>query len=93
MILVRLDAPFDVRRNGDPIEDVSAKSAVDAHISYSTNYSEFDAAIAAGATLDELMRLEKFPKLFRAKLVAWHGYHKLIELHAQDAASSKGKNK
>ncbi len=70
-----------------------AKTAVDPHISYSTHYSEFDAAVAAGATLDELMRLEKYPKSFRAKLVAWHGYHKLIELHAQDAASPKGKKK
>lgn len=89
----RQAVPFDVRRNGDPIEDVRANSAVDPHISYSIHFSEWEAAVAAGASLDELMRLDKYPIEFRAKLVAWHGYHKLVELHAQDAAVPKGKNK
>ena len=52
---------------------------------------EFEAAVAAGATLDELLRLEQYPKRFRAKLIAWFGYHRLVELHAQDASAPKGK--
>jgi len=91
-MLRRRANPFDVRRNGEPIEDVRAKTAIDPHISYSVHFSEWEAAIAAGATLDELARLEKYPKRFRAKLVAWHGYHKAVDLHAQDAAAPKGKN-
>jgi hypothetical protein len=70
---------------------VRVKNAVDPQISYSVHFSVWDAAIAAGATLDELSRLEEYPKKFLAKLVAWHGYHSLVNLHGQDAASPKGK--
>jgi hypothetical protein len=56
------------------------------------HFSLWEAAIAAGATLDELARLEDYPKKFRAKLIAWHGFHKLTELHSQDAAAPKGKH-
>jgi hypothetical protein len=79
-----------VLRNGEPIEDARAKNAVDPHISFSVHYNEFDAAIAAGATLEELSMLETYPKSFRAKLIAWHNFHKLIEMHSQDAATPKG---
>ena len=83
----RQDSPFDVRRNGEPIEDVSVRDAVNPHISYAVHFSEWEAAIAAGATLDELQRLEQYPKEFRAKLIAWHGYHRAVEMHSQDAAN------
>ncbi len=85
----RQDSPFDVKRNGEPIEDVGVRDSVDPHISYSVHYSEWDAAIAAGATLDELLRLEQYPIMFRAKLIAWHNYHRAIEMHAQDAVNRK----
>lgn len=65
------------------------RDSVDPHISYSVHFSEWEAAIAAGATLDELLHLEEYPKKFRAKVMAWFGYHKLVELHAQDASMSK----
>jgi len=68
---------------------VRVRNAVDPHISYSVHYSVWDAAIAAGATLEELSKLESYPKAFLAKLVAWHNFHSLIELHGQDASSSK----
>lgn len=67
-----------------------AKNAVDPHISYSVHFSIWEAAIAAGASLDELMRLEEYPKWFLAKLVAWYETHKMVELHSQDAGMSKG---
>lgn len=57
------------------------------------HYLEFDAAIAAGASLDELMNLEKYPKWFRGKLVAWSEMHNLIAMHQQDAAVEKAKKK
>ena len=71
---------------------MGVRDSVDPHISYSIHFSEFEAAIAAGATLDELLRLEEYPKKFRAKLMAWYGYHKLVELHAQEATMRKGKH-
>jgi len=71
---------------------VGVRDSVNPHISYSVHFSEWEAAIAAGATLDELLKLEEYPKKFRAKLIAWYGYHKLVELHAQDATAHKGKH-
>ena len=78
-----------MRRRGERIEDVGVRDAIDPQISYSVHFSEFEAAVAAGASLDELMRLEEYPKKFRAKLIAWFGYHKMVEMHAQDAVSAK----
>jgi hypothetical protein len=53
----------------------------------------FDAAIAAGATLDELARIEKYPKSFLAKLVAWHQMNNLIRVHQEDAVNAKMRGK
>lgn len=89
--MVKPGGRFDVRRNGEKIEDVRVRGAVDPHISYSVHFMVFDAAVAAGATLTELQNLEELPKKFQAKLVAWYGYHRLIEMHGQDAAAKKGK--
>jgi hypothetical protein len=72
---------------------VGVKGAVNPHISYSLHYAEWEAAIAAGASLDELFKLEDYPKIFRAKLIAWHSKHKAVEMHAQDAVSSKPKKR
>lgn len=72
---------------------MSVRDAVDPHISFSVHFSIWEAAVAAGGTLDELARLDEYPKRFLAKLVAWHGYHKAIELHAQDAVNRKSARK
>jgi hypothetical protein len=53
----------------------------------------FDAAIAAGATLDELARIEDYPKQFLAKLVAWHQMSNLISAHQEDASAEKMRSK
>ena len=47
----------------------------------------WDAAIAAGATLDELEKLDAggYRPTFTAKLVAWHTIRKHIALHTEDA--------
>jgi len=53
----------------------------------------FDAAIAAGATLDELARIDAYPKAFLAKLVAWHQLSNLIRVHQEDASQEKSRSK
>jgi hypothetical protein len=53
----------------------------------------FDAAIAAGATLEELARIDQYPKPFLAKLVAWHQMSNLIKVHQEDAANEKARGK
>lgn len=51
-------------------------------------FGEWEAAIAAGATLSELERWDAsgFPREFRARVLAWYELHGLIEAHVQDAA-------
>lgn len=67
------------------------KDAVDARISFSMGFLEWQAAVAAGATLDELLKWERreYPKGFMAKVVAWYQYHGLVAMHQEDAARSK----
>jgi hypothetical protein len=64
---------------------------VDTGISYSTGFGEWESAIAAGATLDELYKWEsnKYPLWFKAKVVAWHNMHVMVELHSSDAVNKK----
>lgn len=49
----------------------------------------WEAATAAGASLDELEKLEGggYPVRFQAKLVAWHWLHQLVEQNKQDAVN------
>jgi len=49
----------------------------------------WEAATAAGASLDELEKLESggYATWFQAKLVAWHQLHQIVEQNKQDAVS------
>jgi len=53
----------------------------------------WEAAIAAGATLDELNRLDDYPARFQAKLIAWHQKHRIVLLHEQDAVSEAARKR
>lgn len=52
-------------------------------------YAEFDAPIAAGATLDELNRWYNggYERAFKAHVLAWYKMQSLIRAHEQDAVS------
>lgn len=77
---------FKVSRNGFPIEQVWLKDAVNTGIQYETlTFPLWEAAIAAGATLDELAHLDDYPPRFLAKLIAWYQKHNIVKLHEQDA--------
>ena len=83
-------ARFKVERNGFPISEVNVKHAVGTGITYgSMSFPLWEAAIAAGATLDELEKLDAggYPISFQAKLVARHWLHQLVDLHRQEAAA------
>lgn len=56
-------------------------------------FAEWEAAIAAGATLEELNRLEAgyYPTIFRARLIAWKKLHDLVLLHSEAASQPKPK--
>jgi hypothetical protein len=59
-------------------------------------FQEWEAAVAAGGTLTELMEWEeggKFPRRFKARVVAWYQYHGMVRTHQEDAARPKRKGK
>jgi hypothetical protein len=80
-----------VRRNGEPIKKLSIKGAINSGITYSQSYQVFDAAIAAGATLNELKDLVggKYPNWFQAVLISWHDNHGAITMHQEEASRPK----
>ena len=81
-------AASKVSRNGFPIEEVWLKDSVNTGIVYETlTFPLWEAAVAANATLDELERLDDYPKTFLAKLIAWHQKHRIVQMHEQDAAA------
>lgn len=63
------------------------KGGIDTGIRYSMSYALWDAAIAAGATLSDLWKIETglYPKEFLAKIVAWRRGHIAIENHTEAA--------
>jgi hypothetical protein len=79
--------PFAMTRHGRPIEEVSLKKAINTGLAKSQRLVEWDAAIAAGATLDELMKWEDggYPPWFKALVMVWHERKILAENHAEEA--------
>ena len=55
----------------------------------------WEAAVAAGATLDELCRLDDggYPKRFLVKLLAWKQMRDLVRIHSEDAVARVAKRK
>ena len=81
-----------VNRWGYPIEDLGVSGSVSTGITFDTlMFPLWEAAIAAGATLDELSKLDDYPKKFLAKLIAWHIKHRLVRMHEQDAVTKAAK--
>jgi hypothetical protein len=68
--------------------DVRVRGAVDPDIQQSQSFAEWEAAVASGATLNELEKLENggYSKTFRAKMLAWHKLHKAVEMHSEAEA-------
>lgn len=83
-------------RKGYPIELLNLKEAVNTQIEYSLGFLEWEAAIAAGATLTELYdwwRGERFPPRFKTHVIAWYKLHELVQLHAEAAARETSERK
>lgn len=69
---------------------MAVKNSVATNIQFGNlTYPLWDAAITAGAGLDELVRLDegKYPKWFMVKLLAWKAMHDLVAMHSEDAVS------
>ena len=74
-------------RHNEPIRNIDVRHKIDPDIQYGMDMAKWEAAVAANATLDELMKLDnnEYPRMFVARLVAWHELHNLIAMHSQDA--------
>jgi hypothetical protein len=79
-----------VTRNGEPIGNIELSGGIDAGINYNMSYAVWDAAIAAGATMDELKHIDEgvYPSWFLGKLIAWHIASRQISTHKDDAVSA-----
>ena len=82
----RLKTPFAVKRSGIRIEDYRIKNSVQAGITYSQGFLEFEAAQEAGLDLWKWY-MNYYNNKFKAKIIAWYKYHNLVKAHAEDAAS------
>ncbi len=88
-------ARFGVTGNGEPIGNLELSGGINAGINYNMSYAVWDAAIAAGATMDELKNIDEgtYPSWFLGKLIAWHIASKQIASHKDEAVASSMKNK
>ena len=81
-------------RHGFPIETVGVSGDVRVQTGIrfeNASYLLWEAAIACGATLEELLRLDEssYPRWFVAKILAFNEIRKLIEMHSEDAKAAK----
>jgi len=79
-----------VTRHNEEIRSVNVRHQLNPGIQYSLDFAKWEAAVAAGSTLEELKKMDDnlYPKWFVARLVAWHELHNLIEMHMQDAQNT-----
>jgi hypothetical protein len=71
---------------------VYLKESIKHGVTYTMGFAEWEAAVAAGATLSDLERWDAggFPREFKARVLAWHKLHGLIEAHVAAAGRKKG---
>jgi hypothetical protein len=84
-----------VTRHGEPIGQYYISDTINPGIRYSDTYAVWDAAIAAGATLEELDRVQSgdYSSKFLAHLIAWHAGYKGINSNVEDAKSKHAKSR
>lgn len=69
-----------------------SSGAVNPQIEYSSAFSEWEAATAAGLDMYKWENLH-YPSWFRARVLAWYKAHVLVEAHTQDAVNAKMRQK
>lgn len=85
-------------RMGRPIDEIAINSGVNPQIERSQKLVEWEAAIAAGATLEELYKWESegingYPSWFKARVLVWYERHGQFEAHVSDAQIKAAKKK
>lgn len=85
-------------RRGRPIDEYQLKGGINPQIARSHKLVEWEAAIAAGATLDELykwevMGPEGYPSWFKARVLVWHERHQQFDTHMSEIQAEAAKKK
>ncbi len=82
-------------RHGEPIGQYYISDTINPGIHYSDTYAIWDAAVAAGATLEELEKIQggDYSSKFLAQLIAWHAGYKGINSNVEDAKAQNSKSK
>lgn len=86
---------FGVRKDNRPIADVQLQGGISTGITYNLSFSIWDAAIAAGAGIEDLWKLDQglYPHSFVAKILAWHRGKIAIDNHTEAAKIKASKAK
>lgn len=82
-------------RNNVPIAEYPLSGGLNVGIGYSVSFEVFDSAIAAGANIEDLWKIDngEYPPAFIAKLIAWNRGRKLIDNNVEDASIQQSKSK
>lgn len=82
-------------RYGTEITEARLANTLNVGIERSNELLLWEAAIAAGATLDDLEKLDnrEYSKRFMARLVVWYERHQLYKAHVSDAEAQYIKKK
>ena len=82
---------FQVSRHGVPIDTFAIRHSIQTGIEFGSElFPLWDAAISAGATLDELEKVDQggYKGKFLAKVMAWKRTRNFVDLHSSDAQAS-----
>ena len=81
-------------RDGVPIEEHSLRHVVNAGIAFESPagqvplFEEWEAGTAAGLDMWK-WEAGEYPASFKARAIAWHAKHCLVEMHKNDAQQNK----
>lgn len=80
---------FRITRHNEPIAGYPVVDSVYTGINHSIYFELWDSMVMAGATIDELERMDRgeYDRKFLAKIIAYRRGKLEIERHSQDAVS------
>lgn len=78
-----------MKRRGLPIADHPLQGGgVNPGIQFNPAFGEWEAATAAGLDMYK-WETAVYPTWFMARVITWHKYHILVDVHTQDAINRK----
>ena len=81
--------PFQVTRNGFPIQSLHLKKGVNPNIRWALLYEEWDSCVESGLDLWD-WACNVYPVWFKNRVVALCRTQKYVRAHSEEAAYAKG---